>query len=76
MSKIKDSLRWHAFHTHKRGSPPDEYEDAFAGTPATGRFAVADCASESSFAAAWAKLLVKVYIQDLGNSYLLPNRLR
>jgi serine/threonine protein phosphatase PrpC len=51
--------RWHAFHTHKRGNTPDEYEDAFAGDPAKARFAVADGASESSFAGIWAQLLVE-----------------
>jgi hypothetical protein len=56
------SLRWHAFHTHKRGNAPDEYEDAFAGDAAKGRFAVADGASESSFAATWAKLLAGGFV--------------
>jgi hypothetical protein len=53
---------WRAFHTHKRGNSADEYEDAFAGDPIRGRFAVADGASESSFAAGWAKLLVEGFI--------------
>jgi hypothetical protein len=53
------SLRWHVFHTHKRGNTPDEYEDAFAGDSAKGRFAIADGASESSFAERWANLLVQ-----------------
>jgi hypothetical protein len=55
-------LRWHAFHTHKRGNAPDEYEDAFAGDAAKARFAVADGATESSFAATWAKLLVAGFL--------------
>ena len=50
---------WRAFHTHKRGNPPDDYEDAFAAAPERRRFAVADGATESSFAATWAKLLVE-----------------
>jgi serine/threonine protein phosphatase PrpC len=62
MSTDRSSLRWHAFHTHKRGNAPDEYEDAFAGDAAKGRFAVADGASESSFAAAWAKLLADGFV--------------
>jgi hypothetical protein len=59
-------LRWHVFHTHKRGNAPDEYEDAYAGDPVKGRFAVADGASESSFAAKWAKLLVEGFITTEG----------
>lgn len=55
-------FRWQAFHTHKGGNAPDEYEDAFAGDAARGRFAVADGASESSFAATWAKLLVEAFL--------------
>lgn len=44
-----------AFARPKRGEP--ESEDAWAADPATGRYAVADGATESSFAGAWAKLL-------------------
>ncbi len=62
MSTDKPSRRWLALHTHKRGNAPDEYEDAFAGDAARGRFAVADGASESSFAAAWAKLLAEGFV--------------
>ena len=39
-----------------------EYEDAFAGDAERGRFAVADGASESSFAATWAKLLAEGFV--------------
>jgi hypothetical protein len=52
------AIHWSSFSLHKDGNRPDEYEDAFAGNPKVGRFAVADGASESSFAALWAKLLV------------------
>jgi len=62
MPKEIPSLRWHAFHAHKRGNAPDEYEDAFAGDAAKARFAVADGATESSFAATWAKLLVEGFV--------------
>ena len=55
-------LRWHAFHTPKRGNAPEEYEDAYAGDPVRGRFAVADGASESSFVAEWARLLVEGFV--------------
>jgi hypothetical protein len=50
------------FHLHKEGNAAEEYEDAFAGNTKTGRFAVADGASESSFAGAWAKLLVEGFV--------------
>jgi serine/threonine protein phosphatase PrpC len=56
------SLDWHTFHVPKRGHSPLEYEDAFACAPKAGRFAVADGASESSFASAWAKILVQAYV--------------
>jgi serine/threonine protein phosphatase PrpC len=62
-------LRWQAFHVHKRGNAPDEYEDAFAGDLAQGRFAVADGASESSFAATWAKLLVEGFVDAAGKPW-------
>jgi len=42
--------RWRALGLPKRGHSAEEYEDAFAGDPKVGRFAVADGASESSFA--------------------------
>ncbi len=47
----------------KRGHAADEYEDAFALDPAAGRFAVADGASESSFAALWGRLLVEGFVR-------------
>jgi hypothetical protein len=56
------ALRWQGFWLAKRGHRPEEYEDAFAGDPTTGRFAIADGASESAFAAEWAKLLVEGYV--------------
>lgn len=56
------AIRWRAFHLHKDGNQPDEYEDAFAANAKAGRFAVADGASESSFASLWAKLLVDGFV--------------
>lgn len=56
------AIQWRSFVLHKDGNAPDEYEDALAGNPSVGRFAVADGASESSFAAQWAKLLVEGFI--------------
>lgn len=62
MSK-NPAISWRIFALPKRGHRAEEYEDACAGDPATGRFAVADGASESSFANIWAKLLVEGYVQ-------------
>jgi hypothetical protein len=59
----KHTIQWGGFALPKRGNKADEYEDAFAGAPQVGRFAVADGASESSFAALWAKLLVEGYVR-------------
>ncbi|HKI34016.1 MAG TPA: protein phosphatase 2C domain-containing protein [Gemmataceae bacterium] len=47
----------------KRGNAADEYEDAFAADSPAGRFAVADGASESSFAGLWARLLVEGFVR-------------
>jgi hypothetical protein len=47
----------------KRGSSADEFEDAFASDPDARRFAVADGASESSFAGLWARLLVEGFVR-------------
>jgi hypothetical protein len=57
-------------HVQKRGNTLDEYEDAFKYHPDTNgltsmsstvQLAIADGASESSFARLWAKLLVNAY---------------
>jgi hypothetical protein len=69
MATTAPGWRWQAFHTHKRGNAPEEYEDAFAGDPARGRFAIADGASESSFVAAWAKLLVEGFVAATGRPW-------
>jgi Protein phosphatase 2C len=55
-------LRWHAFHLPKRGHSEEEYEDAFAASGPRSRFAVADGASESSFAGLWARLLAEGFV--------------
>jgi hypothetical protein len=57
---------WQAYWLAKRGHRPDEYEDAFAGDGLSGRFALADGATESSFAASWAKLLVAGFVRGAG----------
>ena len=63
------SLRWRAFRLWKQNNAPEEYEDACAGDPGTGRFAIADGASEASFAAIWAQLLVEQFVADSGKPW-------
>ena len=59
----------------KAGHGPEEYEDAYGADPSAGRFAIADGASESSFAGAWAQLLVAEFIGQPGSwSGWLPAR--
>ena len=52
------------FWAVKAGSAPEDYEDAWDDDPPAGRFAVADGATESSFARLWAQLLVKRVVRD------------
>src|SRR5437763_7927962 len=54
--------RWTVLCLPKRGCTEDEYEDAWAADPARGRFAVADGASETSFAGRWAQLLTEGFL--------------
>lgn len=51
------------FRMPRRGHTLEEYEDACAAVPERGRFAVADGATESSFAALWARLLVDDFVR-------------
>jgi hypothetical protein len=51
-------MRSRSFWLPRRGNTFAEYEDAFAVDEESGRFAVADGATESCFAGAWARLLV------------------
>jgi len=52
-------LTWKIFWIHKAGNSPEDYEDAY-GFNAQGRsFAIADGASEASFAGIWARRLVE-----------------
>ena len=57
-------LHWRSFLVPKDGHAVDECEDAVAGDPDTGRFAVADGASESFAAGEWARLLVEAFVGD------------
>jgi hypothetical protein len=63
------NLRWQAFRLSKRGHTAEEYEDAFAGDPAAGRFAIADGASEASFAGVWARALVEGFVSAPGRPW-------
>jgi hypothetical protein len=58
MSKGGPSISYQALALPKRGHTVAEYEDAAALNEERGRFAIADGATESSFAALWARLLV------------------
>jgi hypothetical protein len=60
-------VRWLA----KRGNHDEEYEDAYAADATSGRFAVADGATESAFAATWARSLVQHFV---GNGASGPDR--
>ena len=63
MPTDEPTTRWQAFHLVKAGNAPAEYEDAFAANATRSRFAVADGASEASFAAAWARLLTEGFVE-------------
>ena len=52
-----------AWWAPKSGNTANEYEDAYAVKPEALRFAVADGASETSFARQWAELLVEGFVQ-------------
>ena len=64
MANPPQTLSWLVLSLPKAGHESAEFEDAFAGDPAAGRFAIADGASESSFARAWAELLTESYVRD------------
>src|SRR5436305_12008399 len=51
------------FRVPRRGHRLEDCEDVAALAPERGRFAVADGAAESSFAALWARLLVEDFVQ-------------
>jgi hypothetical protein len=48
----------------KRGNTVEEYEDACAADPARGCFAIADGATESSYARSWAMLLAAEFVRS------------
>lgn len=53
-----------AWWAPKAGNSAQEYEDAYAVEPSALRYAVADGASETSFAKQWAELLVEKFIHE------------
>ena len=53
-----------AWWAPKSGHAANEYEDAYAVEPGAHRYAVADGASETSFAKEWAELLVAGFVQE------------
>jgi hypothetical protein len=73
MTRPAEPIAWRAWSLCKRGNQSDEYEDAFAANPEAGRFAVADGASESSFAGLWARLLVEGYTRRLEKTAGVPS---
>ena len=52
------------FWLSKAGNAPEEYEDAFQSVPLLECFAIADGATESSFAGEWARILVRAFATD------------
>ncbi|MBC8141289.1 MAG: protein phosphatase 2C domain-containing protein [Armatimonadetes bacterium] len=69
----------HAWHTPKAGSTEGEYEDAFAASDLNTfplRVAVADGATDATFARAWANLLTADYVAGLLTAPTLPERRR
>src|SRR4051812_17832075 len=63
MSRAEPTPRWTVLCLPKRGNAENEYEDAWAADPTRGRFAVADGASETSFAGRWAQLLTEAFLE-------------
>jgi len=57
-----------SFWLPRRGYQPEEYEDASAADPVTGRFALSDGTTNSSFANLWAQLLVADFVQNVDHN--------
>jgi hypothetical protein len=57
-------LRCLAYQTVKRGNRDDEMDDAYRMNPGRGCFALADGASESSFAGLWANALAERFVAE------------
>ena len=63
MNPTARPLLWRILRVPKRGHTLEEYEDAAAGHGLSGRFAVADGATESAFAGPWARALAEAFVQ-------------
>jgi hypothetical protein len=59
-------LLYKDFKLTKDGNPPDEYEDASCFDPGKRLVAIADGATESSFAREWAQILTCAFVEDPG----------
>lgn len=64
MSVPVAELLWRQCLAPKRGNRLEEIEDALAGDPASGRFAVADGAAETVCSKTWADLLVQAFLEQ------------
>ncbi len=62
------SMTSRTFWLPRRGNIPAEYEDASAADDVSGRYAVADGASEGCFTGLWARLLVADFVRDADRS--------
>lgn len=63
MAAATPRLLCQVFSLSKRGNRVEENEDACAHNAVDGRFAIADGATESSFAGQWARLLVDEFVK-------------
>ncbi len=62
MSASGLDIRCRSFRVPRRGHCVEDCEDAFAVALERGRFAIADGAAESAYAALWARLLVDAFV--------------
>src|SRR5438128_1173835 len=58
------AIGFREFCLQRRGHRVEECEDACAGAPERGRFAVADGATESFLGGLWARLLVEDFVHS------------
>jgi hypothetical protein len=66
------ALRYQHFCLPRHGHATAECQDAVAGDPERGRFAVADGASESAYSGEWARLLVEDFVAGSGAAPVWP----
>src|SRR5215469_15912417 len=58
------AIGYRAFRLPRQGYHLEECQDASAGDPERGRFAIADGAAESPYSALWAHLLVEEFVHQ------------